>query len=190
MSSWDDRIKWVVTNFYDTDNNGYLDQLDFENLALRNTILETRGEYKKEAHEANRKVMGNLWKQFAELADFDKDGQVSVDEFREAVRKVCMGKPFGQFPESLRHSITQKFKAIDCNGDDLMSIEEYRVDVVNRTGSATIEEIDGCWNKLVNDEDRKRGGVNLARYQELWAEFIGNAAANVPGANLFGPLPK
>jgi len=187
--NWDNRVAFVVRFLYDTDNNGYLDKSDFENLALRQTLLELQGEYKKENHDKNKAVFANLWTEIATLADFDKDGQVTVDEFKKAVQQVCIGKKFDEFPASFKASIQAKFRSIDTNGDDLMQQGEYRLEVISRNGNATIEEIDKCWEKLQNDEDKKRGGINMARYQDLFCQFIGDKSDSCNGAYLFGPLP-
>ena len=41
---------------------------------------------------------------------------------------------------------------------------------------------------FLQDEDKKVGGITLARYQELYAQFIGNPDESCPAVNLFGPL--
>ena len=40
--SWDNRVKFIVRYMYDIDNNGFLDKNDFECLAVRNTVIETK----------------------------------------------------------------------------------------------------------------------------------------------------
>jgi hypothetical protein len=52
----------------------------------------------------------------------------------------------------------------------------------------SIADLDNAYNKLLNDEDKKVGGITLARYQELYAQFIGNPDESCPAVNLFGPL--
>jgi len=187
--SFDNRVAFVVKGLYDTDGNGYLDANDFENMALKLTILEGKGQYDKAKHEHQKATMRGVWNEIAELADLNKDGQVQVDEFKAAVQKVLQGKKFEQFPNCFRESINRKFASIDVNGDNLMSLDEFRIDCVNRNAQS-IEEIDGCWEKLLNEEDRKKGGLTLERYQQLWAEFIANPDPNCPGSRLFGPLPE
>ena len=59
-------------SFSDIDNNGYLDKNDFECLAVRTSVIESKGEVKPEKYEQNRKVMRNLWNEIADLADFNK----------------------------------------------------------------------------------------------------------------------
>lgn len=41
---------------------------------------------------------------------------------------------------------------------------------------------------LLQDEDRKRGGLTLNRYQELFAQFLGDQKDGNPSMYLFGPL--
>ncbi|MBT8869077.1 EF-hand domain-containing protein, partial [Lactobacillus delbrueckii subsp. bulgaricus] len=100
--TWDNRVKYVVRYMYDIDNNGFLDKNDFECLALRNTLIEGRGEWSAEKYSANQKIMSNLWNEIAELADFNKDGEVTVEEFKQAVQKNCSGKPFADFPSAFK----------------------------------------------------------------------------------------
>merc|ERR1712107_754848 len=45
--SWDNRVKFVVRYMYDIDNNGFLDKNDFECLAVRNTVIEGKGDWMK-----------------------------------------------------------------------------------------------------------------------------------------------
>jgi len=173
---------------YDTDANGYLDVNDFECLALKYTIFEGKGAYNPELHETKKKVMQDLWHEMSELADYNKDGQVSVEEFKQGVQTVCVGKKFEQFPQSLKHAIICKFNATDLNSDGKVSLEEFRVDCVNRAAFQDIQDIDDCYNKLLNDDDKAKGGICQERYQELYAQFIGCPEGCPQGAYLFGPL--
>ncbi|XP_059481133.1 sarcoplasmic calcium-binding protein 1 isoform X1 [Neocloeon triangulifer] len=188
--SWDNRVKFVVRYMYDIDNNGYLDKNDFECLALRATILEARGEYSAQRFADNQKIMQNLWSEIAELADFNKDGLVTVDEFKGAVKKTCIGKTYGEFPQAMKAFIDSHFKSIDINADGVIGPEEYRVDAVSRSAFTNVDELDAAFNKLLNDNDKKIGGINLARYQELYAQFIGDANEANPAVYLFGPLTE
>merc|ERR1711956_27434 len=84
--------------------------------------------------------------------------------------------------------IDQYFKSIDVDGDGSVGLTEFRVDCVNRMAYKSIGDLDAAYNKLLNDEDKKVGGITLARYQELYAQFIGNPDEKCPAVNLFGPL--
>ncbi|XP_076065387.1 sarcoplasmic calcium-binding protein 1 isoform X3 [Oratosquilla oratoria] len=188
--TWDNRVKFVVRYMYDIDNNGYLDKNDFECLALRNTIIEGRGEIDAKTYENNQKIMGNLWTEIAELADFNKDGQVTVEEFKQAVKGACTGKKYDDFPTAFKTFIGNQFKTIDVNGDGMVGHDEYRLDCVSRAAFADVKEIDDAFNQLCSDDDKKAGGITLSRYQELYAQFISNPDEKCNAVYLFGPLKE
>jgi hypothetical protein len=99
-----------------------------------------------------------------------------------------MNKPFGEMPPAFKAFIDQYFRSIDVDGDGSVGLTEFRVDCVNRMAYKSIADLDAAYNKLLNDEDKKVGGITLARYQELYAQFIGNPDETCPAVNLFGPL--
>lgn len=41
---------------------------------------------------------------------------------------------------------------------------------------------------FLQDDDKKAGGISLARYQELYAQFISNPDEKCNAVYLFGPL--
>jgi hypothetical protein len=186
--SWDNRVKFVVRYMYDIDNNGFLDKNDFECLAVRNTVIEGKGNWDEAVFKKNQEVMANLWNEIAELADFNKDGEVSVDEFKKGIELSCKGKSFADFPAAFKFFIDAQFRTIDVDGDGSVGLTEFRVDCVNRMAYKNIKELDDAYGKLLNDDDKKAGGISLARYQELYAQFIGNPDEGCPAVNLFGPL--
>ena len=63
--SWDNRVKFVVRYMYDIDNNGFLDKNDFECLAVRNTVIEGKGEWDEARFKKNQEIMKNLWNEIA-----------------------------------------------------------------------------------------------------------------------------
>merc|ERR1711909_262705 len=140
----DNRVRYVVRYLYDIDNNGVLDKNDFKCLAVRNTILEAKGEFPSDRFATNCKIMDDLWNEIALLADFDKNGEVDVDEFKAAVQVNCVNKNYDQFPPMFKTFIENQFKAVD---------------------------------------------ITLARYKELYAQFIGSKEEG-PYMFLFGPLKE
>jgi len=187
--SHDNRVKYVVRYLYDIDNNGILDKNDFKCLAVRNTILENSGNFPADRFAANCKIMDDLWNEIALLADFDKNGEVDVDEFKAAVQVNCVGKAYDAFPPMFKTFIENQFKAVDIDGDGTVGLNEYRQDVITRGAFVDGAEIDDAFNKLVNDADKAAGGITLARYKELYAQFIG-AKDEGPFMYLFGPLKE
>jgi len=185
----DNRVRYVVRHMYDIDNNGVLDKNDFKCLAVRNTILEAKGDFPAPLFASNCKVMDDLWNEIALLADFDKNGEVDVEEFKAAVQVNCVGKNYAQFPPMFKAFIDEMFKSVDIDGDGTIGLNEYRQDVITRGAYTDIAEIDNAYNKLVNDADKAAGGINLKRYEELYAQFIG-AKEEGPFMYLFGPLKE
>jgi len=186
--SWDNRVKFIVRYMYDIDGNGALDKSDFECLAVRNTVIEGKGNWDEAVFKKNQEVMANLWNEIAELADFNKDGEVTADEFMKAIEANCERKSFAEFPPAFKAFITGVFKAIDVDGDGSVGLTEFRVDCVNRMAYKDIKDLDAAYEKLLNDDDKKAGGITLARYQELYAQFIGNPDETCNACYLFGPL--
>ena len=39
-------------------------------------------------------------------------------------------------------------------------------------------------------EDKKKGGIDIRRFQELYAQFIGNPDETIGAVYLFGPLQE
>lgn len=186
--SWDNRVAFVVRYLYDIDNNGYLDARDFYCLALRTCVLEGKGDCSSARLQKYQHVMLSLWEEIAQLADFDKDGIVTVDEFKQAVKNSCVGRRYDDFPQAMKAFIETNFRMIDINNDGVISIEEYRYDCVQRMVVEDIKMIDEAYNTLLNDDDRRRGGLTLSRYKELFALFLGDEGDNCMANNLFGPL--
>jgi len=188
--SWDNRVAFVVKYMYDIDNNGSLDKNDFECLAVRNTVIETKGKWCENVYKKNQEIMANLWNEIAELADFNKDGEVSVEEFKKGIEMSCKGKNYADFPQAFKFFIDSSFRTIDVDGDGSVGVDEYRSDCVKRMAYKSIKELDDAYDKLLNEDDKKAGGITLARYQELYAHFIGNPDETCNACYLFGPLEK
>ena len=118
----------------------------------------------------------------------DAMNDITTEEFKSAVQKCCVGKTFDAFPQAMKMFINNHFKIVDVNGDGIIGIEEYRYNCVNRLPVSSIEKLDESYQKLCNDDDRRRGGLTLSRYQELYGQFLADPKDDVPAVHLFGPL--
>merc|ERR1711997_596401 len=85
---WENRVKFIVKFMYDIDKN------DFECLAVRNTVIEGKGAWDEAKYKENSEIMAKLWNEIADLADFDKNGEVDTDEFLKAINTTAMGKGY------------------------------------------------------------------------------------------------
>ncbi|CAK1555555.1 unnamed protein product [Leptosia nina] len=190
--SWDNRVAFVVRYLYDIDNNGFLDSHDFQCLALRTCVLEGKGDCSPARLQKYENIMISLWEEISRLADFDKvpdyDGTVSVDEFKQAVKTTCVGKKYEDFPQAMRAFIESNFRMIDINDDGIMGVEEFRYDCIQRMVVDDIKVIDEAFNSLLNDDDRRKGGISLSRYQELFSQFLADQNEDCSARLLFGPL--
>merc|ERR1711955_22086 len=128
------------------------------------------------------------WNEVADLADFNKDGEVSVEEFNKGIEMSCKGKSYAEFPQAFKFFIDSSFRTIDVDGDGSVGLDEYRSDCVKRMAYKSIKDLDAAYEKLLTEDDKKKGGITLERYQELYAHFIGNPDETCNGCFLFGPL--
>lgn len=188
--SWDQRVEFIVRHMYDIDNNGFLDNNDFQCMALRAAVIEGKGDINPARLNEYKFIMKSLWDEISALADFDKDGKITTEEFKTAVKQTCVGKPYADFPKAMKAFIEAHYKLMDINNDGLVSIEEYRYNCITRIAIDDIKLVDDSYNSLVSDEDNKRGGMTLERYQELYAQFLGNENPKCPAIFLFGPIPE
>lgn len=186
--TWENRVDFVVRYMYDIDNNGYLDQKDFECMAVRACVIEGKGDCNEKRLAEYQHIMKNLWNEISNLADFDKDGKISTAEFKDAVQKTCMGKKYDEFPQAMKAFIEANFKMLDINNDGIIGLEEYRYNCITRIAIDDIAPIDKAFESLLNDDDRKKGGLDIARYKELYSQFLGNPGDDHPSVYLFGPL--
>merc|ERR1711884_975036 len=149
---------------------------------------ESKGKWDDAKFAKNKEVMANLWNEIAELADFNKDGEVTVEEFKKAIQNNCTGKAYADFPKAFKAFIEGMFKTVDIDGDGAVGLEEFRFDCVNRNAYRTVDELNQAYEKLLTEDDKKKGGITLERYQELYAQFIGNPDESCSACYLFGPL--
>lgn len=62
----------LLLHLADIDNNGFLDQNDFECMALRACIIEGKGDCSPARLSEYQHIMRSLWDEISDLADFDK----------------------------------------------------------------------------------------------------------------------
>ena len=76
------------------------------------------------------------------------------------------------------------FNANYSAGDGFIGLEEYRYDCVTRQAVTSVEDIDKAFSKI-----SESGGLTRTRYQQLFAQYLGDTDKDSQGCFLFGPLP-
>jgi len=172
----------------DISGKGSLHRDDFEYIAFRATVLETKGKFDINVFNLNVKIMDDFFTEVEKFADFKRGKRVTIDEFVDALKRYCAGKSFKDMPKGIRVFITICFNSIDLNGDGLVGIDEYRLNCNSRRGFNHIKEIDEAYAKLLTDADKKAGGLIQSRYEDLFAQYLANADDKCNGAYMMGPL--
>ena len=65
-----------------------------------------------------------------------QDGEVTVDEFKKAIQKNCMGKTYGDFPKAFKSFIEGLFRTVDIDG----ICKERKRERPRRLSSLTIQD--------------------------------------------------
>lgn len=66
------KIPQFLNFFPDIDNNGVLDENDFQCMAVRACVVEGKGDCSANRLAEYKKLMKNLWIEISEIADDDK----------------------------------------------------------------------------------------------------------------------
>ena len=80
---------------------------------------------------------------------------------------------------------TSSYFVLAFLGDGSIGLEEFRYDCVGRMAYSNVEVLDEAFTKV-----SEAGSLTLARYKDLYAQFLGNPDESCIACNLFGPLPE
>lgn len=62
----------TITLLSDVDNNGFLDDKDFECMAVRAAVIEGKGAIKQDRMDHYKNLMTTLWQEISDIADEDR----------------------------------------------------------------------------------------------------------------------
>ncbi|XP_018345050.1 PREDICTED: sarcoplasmic calcium-binding protein 1 isoform X3 [Trachymyrmex septentrionalis] len=157
---------YEISKIGNIDNNGYLDKHDFECMALRMTIIEGKGEFNYSRYQENLHIMLSLWDEIADLADFDKNDVVTIEEFKKAMQSSCVGRSYNDFPQAMKMFIDSHFKILDINEDGVIGAEEFRYDCASRIAVDNVDILDKAYQSLLNFGEETIEGIvrNSTRY--------------------------
>jgi Ca2+-binding EF-hand superfamily protein len=162
----------------DANDDGLLEQSDFEALAARWTSL--RGlEAGSAEYETLTAIMLGWWTALRAGSDVNRDDKVSLDEVLLVVDQLPT------MLDSVEATATAMFEATDENQDGRISAEEYHQLIEAWNGVET--DTDAVFPLLDLNHD---GHVSRTEFTELWTQFwVGNDPAE-PGTWVFGRFPQ
>ena len=159
-----------VFDAMDVDGDGFLEQEDFEALARRWTAIAD-GSASVELTE----IMLGWWETLLATSDRNRDNKVSLDEVLLVVDRLP-----GML-DAVKGTAAAMFTAIDRNGDDRISGEEYRRLI--ETWSGRQADTGAVFHRLDLDGD---GYLSRAEFSAFWVEFWSGDDPTSPGTWVFG----
>ncbi|MEU6977632.1 EF-hand domain-containing protein [Streptomyces sp. NPDC046371] len=177
MASQFQRDKLVdMFRAFDADDNGYLDQRDFQALAERWRRLPrvTPG---SELSVRVESLMLGWWDHLAAHVDTDGDGKVDLDEL------LAMVDLLPTMREVVAATAETVFDAVDENGDGRISPSEHQRLVDTWHGERV--DVADVFAHLDQDGD---GYLSRPEFTELWIQFWISDDPAEPGNRLCGPV--
>jgi EF hand domain-containing protein len=164
----------AVFHAMDADDNGFLEQPDFELLAQR--WVGIRGwESGSPGYERLEAIMMGWWSALRTMSDADRDGMVSLDELMVVVDQL------DTMDDEVHRTADAMFEAVDEDGDGRISVEEHKQIV--RAWKGSDEGVDETFARLDLDGD---GCLSQTEFRELWSDFWRGDDPAKPGQWMFG----
>ncbi|MGW6563112.1 EF-hand domain-containing protein [Streptomyces hydrogenans] len=178
MASDFQRAKLVsMFRAFDADDNGYLDQRDFQALAARWRGLPRVWPGSELAGRVDALMLG-WWDLLAAHVDTNGDGRVDLDEL------LAMVDLLPTLREVVAATAETVFDAVDENGDGRISPSEHRRLVDTWHGESV--DVADVFDRLDRDGD---GHLSRPEFTELWIQFWISDDPAEPGNQLCGPVP-
>jgi Ca2+-binding EF-hand superfamily protein len=165
----------AVLDAMDVDSDGLLDESDFVALARRWTEVRD-WPTGSPGHIRLIEIMMGWWHTLLGAADANHDNKVSLDEVMSVVDRLP-----GELHDAVVATANAMFDAIDENGDDLISGDEYRQLIRTWTGLDT--DTDYVFALMDANGD---GYLDRTEFIELWTEFWAGDDPEAPGTWVFG----
>ncbi|KPJ08057.1 Calexcitin-2 [Papilio machaon] len=156
--------------FFDKDAGGTVEKKDFEQAA--ENISNSRGWKQGDAkYKETFDTLLKVWSDLESVADADKDGAVTADEWIAMWDALCPEPVLGaRLAESLQ----------DATSDGAIDSEEFSSVCVSFGGSK--DQAVTAFQKM----SKGKSTISWAEFQELWREFFAAEDPSAPGNFIFG----
>ncbi|ANZ34757.1 hypothetical protein BBK82_00350 [Lentzea guizhouensis] len=162
---------------YDVNGNGFIELADVYALAER--LLRAFGE--PAASERGRELVeayDRFWEMLAAHCDTDRDGQVSPEEYREAMDTMFVTG--GPIEADFLEVVQELLDIADTNSDGRVDAREFAV-LLKARGLGD-EECGVAFAHLDTDGD---GALSVAEYVAAVRDYYTNPAEDTPGSWLY-----
>lgn len=166
--------------FWDIDNNGYLEQVDYEQLAERITAERGWKSGSTEAASTYNALMAS-WGQIAQFADANADAKVTPKEWM--AHCTAMVQDSGVYRVSGMELMMALFNAVDTDGDGQLTLEDYKMWF--RIYKADEAQAEAAFTQMDTDGS---GALSIDELLTAVDDFYHSDDPDAPGNHLFGGL--
>lgn len=162
---------------YDVNGNGVIELADV--YALANRLLRAFGE--PAGSERGRELVeayDRFWEMLVEHCDADRDGQVSPQEYREAMTEMFVTG--GPIEADFLEVVQELLDLMDTNGDGRVDEDEF--EVLLRARGLGREDCGLAFTHLDTDGD---GAISVQEYIAAVRDYYTNPAEDTPGSWLY-----
>lgn len=163
---------------YDADNNGFISQADFTNLA--DHMANNLGISGSPRHEALRASLAALWADHAAM-DKDQSGKIPLEEWLAG--REAYSRNFKRAYQGVRTIVGAIFDAFDTDGTKGLSPDEYKAFLTSH-GIST-RGADDTFKIL---DQNHNGVLSRDEFLDLAVQFNFSDEPSAVGNQLFGPL--
>lgn len=169
------KLLHVFNKFFDTDGSGNIEKDDFT--AAIERISKTRGwKAGDEKYKYVEETLYKIWSGIQEVADADKDGQVSQDEWISMWDKFANNEAFEWQNLYCKFAFTIE----DASSDGSINAEEFSSVYVSF--GLDKDEAVKAFEKMAKGKSE----VTWPEFQVLWKEYFSSEDVNAAGNYIFG----
>lgn len=171
------KLLHVFKSFFDTDGSGNIEKDDF--LMAIERITKTRGwKAGDDKYKFVEETLLKIWDGIQKVADENKDGQVSQDEW------IAMWDKYSKNPSEAFEwqTLYCKFAFTLEDASDDGSIDSEEFSSVYASFGLDKDEAVAAFKKMANGKSE----VSWAEFQDLWKEYFSSEDVNAAGNYIFG----